>query len=133
MYVCRMNGFKRSVSGIPYNGKFSDDEITLLKNNHIINHNSTFYPYLYLSSNTKISALSKSKSTKRYNCCVKYKDGSGNYQKGITSKIFEVKDSLQILHFCIVIKLIPTITQICQDKITNAKLEKHLVACDQPR
>ena len=133
MYVCsrsRMDCQKNSVSGKPYSGNLSDNEISLLSNYNITDYNTIFYPYLWLPNNSKISASSKSKSTKRNNSCVKYRDGTGKYQRGICDRIFEFQDNL---YFCIVMKLIPISTQICQDSITCAKLEKHLVACNLPR
>ena len=121
---------KNSVSGKPYSGDLSDSEIILLSSYNITDYNSIFYPYLWLRNNSKISAASISKSTKRYNSCIKYRDGTGNYHRGICDKIFQFQNNL---HFCIVMKLIPISTQICQDSITCAKLEKHLVACNLPR
>jgi len=124
-----MNCLKNSVTGKPYSTKLSDNEIMLLKD-YITDHNTiVFYPHLCLYNNSTISALSKSKSTKRNNSCIKYRDSTGSFHRGLCDRIFE----FNLQHFCIIMRLIPISTQICQDSVTHAKLENHLVVCNPPR
>lgn len=61
------------VTGKPYSGNLSENEISLFMNYNNTDHNNiTFYMSACLQNNCKISACSKSKSSKRHNSCIPY-------------------------------------------------------------
>ncbi|XP_065892432.1 uncharacterized protein [Dysidea avara] len=84
---------KMSLTGKPYQGRFSRDDITCMQKAYgtfdtTSQHNICFYPYLYLQNNCVISAKTKSRTTKRNNSCLSYIDTEGKLQRGICQKLF---------------------------------------------
>ena len=125
-----------SLTGKPYEGSFSRDEITCIQKAYAAfsittttSHRICFYPYLHLQNNCVISAKTKSRTTKRNNSCISYIDEGGKLQRGICQKLFCFEDQPQ-QQFCLVNRYTLSSTQPCKDFVTNAQLLNHLVVCE---
>ena len=118
------------LTGKPYQGKFSRDEIICMQE-ALGNFDSTSQPirFYHLRNNTVKSAFTKSRTTKRNNSCVSYIARDGKVQRGIYQKLFCFKQQPQH-QFCLPTKFTVTPNQPCKDSVTNAQLQNHLVACD---
>ena len=130
---CHTVSKKNVLSGKPYYGALSENEITSLEKIGITTSRNyekiKFYPYLQLQNNSILSAQSKSKVTKRNNCCLAYIDGEGHQQKGICNKLFIIEVNDKIEEFCLIKKF----DQLCKDTTTYAQLHHHLAAYIPPR
>ena len=93
------------------------------------NSNLAFYPHLCLHNNSVISAMAKSRTTKRNNSFLSYTDSNGKLQRGMCQKLFCFKDQPQH-QFCLVTKFTLASSQPCNDVVTNAQLQNHFVACE---
>ena len=134
--MCRIinHSKKMSLTGKPYQGSFSRDDITCMQKAYgtfdtTSQHNTCFYPYLCLQNNCVISAKTKSRTTKRNNSCLSYIDTEGKLQRGICQKLFCFKDQPQ-QQFCLVNRFTLSSSQPCKDIVTNAQLLNHLVVCE---
>ena len=125
------------LTGKPYYGNLSENEITCLEKINILTNRNyekiKFYPYLHLPNNSVISAQAKSKVTKRNNCCLAYIDSEGHPQKGICNKLLSIEVNDKLQQFCLITKLTLASNQLCKDTTTHAQLQNHLAAYIPPR
>ena len=79
-------------------------------------------------SNSVVTSVSRSQTTKRDNSCVMVEGEERGW--GLVQKVFSLKGAEPPLYYCLLSLLSPANEQVCHDTLTNARIEKHLVACE---
>ena len=87
--------------------------------------------------NFTVSSQFFNTSKKRNNSVIKYLDSRGCAHWGIIEKLFSFNDGRASTQssrcYGIITQLLPFPNQICQDQVTHAQMEHHLVMCQPPR
>lgn len=87
------------------------------------------YPHLLLTEKDRlITSLSSSKAVKRNNSCVMYRSSETN-QFGVLVKLCLVDST----YFALLRTLHQADLHLCQDSVTDAKLNQHVIAFHPPR
>jgi hypothetical protein len=83
-------------------------------------------------SNSTVSSSTRSRTIKRDNSCVMI-ISHDEVTWGLVQTIFSFKGSSRPSYYSLVSLLPRASQQVCSDKLTNARLDEHLVACEPPR
>ncbi len=89
------------------------------------------YSYLkILNKNRVVKALEFSRSRKRNNSCVLYRFNQGDSMEyGTVHKFIQFVVDSQPFYYAAIHQLVPGHVFLCQDQITCAKLNDHIISC----
>lgn len=120
-----------TVLGKPLSDLLSSHEKMLCDNAEIVMTSPNILVYSGLTvSNTTVTSATRSRTTKRDNSCVMIDGGECTW--GLVQKVFAFMDADPPSYYCLLSLLPPVSQQVCDDKVTNARIEEHFVACEPP-
>ncbi len=107
--------------GKPQSGTLSQGEKALLEEEGIAVPSTEvmFYPSLLLTTNSTITARTKSRVTKRDNSCLLYIDSVQSTCWGVLQKIFAFRNNIAHGYYCVITMLSPAFAQLCTDQVTR--------------